>query len=218
MRVLRENTATRVTVGPFIDVGDGFTPELALTATNEHLTLIVDDAGVPTLVLDAVATVAGANDLVHITNDNAGYYDLELTAAQTNYTGRAVLSINYLTDHLPVFHEFQIVSAIVYDSLYTDGAVLNVNATQIAGAPVIVGTASGSPTAVLIPTNLVSGYGMNVANALVDRTIYWASNTTTVALRGQGALITGYATNGDITVGAGALSVAPVSGDVFVIA
>ena len=143
MRFLRQNTATRVTVGPFIDVTDGKTPEVALTATNEKLTFVVDDGGVPTLVIDANATGSGGNnDFVHITGDDAGYYDLELTAAQTNYVGRATLSINYVTDHLPVFHEFMIVPANVYDSFFgTD--LLEVDTQQINGANV---TGDGNAT------------------------------------------------------------------------
>ena len=129
MRYLRQNTAVRLTVGPFLDKTDGITPETGLTATNEHLTFVVDDGNVPTLVLDANATAsAGSNDMVHITNDDAGLYDLELTAAQTNYVGRAMLSINYVTDHCPVFHEFMIVPANVYDSLFgTDKLYVDVS-------------------------------------------------------------------------------------------
>jgi hypothetical protein len=138
MRFLKQNTATRVTVGPFLDVTDAKTPEVALTATNEHVTFVVDDAGVPTLVIDTTATASGGNnDLVHITNDNAGYYDLELTAAQTNYVGRAVLGVNYITDHLPVFHEFMIVPANVYDSFFgTDTLwvdVQEINSNSVTG-------------------------------------------------------------------------------------
>src|SRR6185503_17489949 len=118
MRYLRTNTAIRLTVGPFLDKTDGITPETALTATNEKLTLMVDDANVPTLVIDANATASGGNnDFVHVTGDDAGFYDLELTAAQTNYLGRAMLAITYATDHCPVFHEFMILPAMVYDSL-----------------------------------------------------------------------------------------------------
>ena len=131
MRILRENTATRITVGPFLDVTDGFTPEIALTVTGIHLTLMVDDVGVPTLVLDADATASGGNnDMVHVTNDNAGFYDLELTAANTNFTGRAMLACIDDSDHLPVFHEFQIVRANVYDSLFIDSDTLDI---QVAG-------------------------------------------------------------------------------------
>ena len=126
---LKQNTATRITVGPFVDKGDFITPEVALTVTNCHLTLIVDTGGVPTLVLDANATASGGdNDMVHITGDDAGYYDLELTAAQTNYVGRAKLSINDVANHAPVFHEFEILPANTYDSLIagTDNLVADV--------------------------------------------------------------------------------------------
>jgi hypothetical protein len=144
MRFLKQNTATRVTVGPFLDATDAKTPELALRAASEHITFVVDDAGVPTLVIDAAATAsAGNNDFVHITNDNAGYYDLELTAAQTNYVGRAALSVTWIStsplgaEHLPVFHEFMIMPANVYDSffgtdvLYVD--VQEINSAEVTG-------------------------------------------------------------------------------------
>jgi hypothetical protein len=134
MRFLRQNTAIRVTVGPFIDKTDGITPETGLTATNEHLTLMVDDGNVPTLVLDANATASGGNnDMVHVTNDDAGFYDLELTAAQLNYVGRAMLSINYVTDHCPVFHEFMIIPANVYDSIVLGTDALDVSTIQLSG-------------------------------------------------------------------------------------
>jgi len=45
MRYLKENTATLITVGPFYDVTDGITPDIALTVTGIHLTSVVDDAG-----------------------------------------------------------------------------------------------------------------------------------------------------------------------------
>jgi hypothetical protein len=119
MRFLKQNTATRVTVGPFLDSTDAKTPEIALTVTGCLLTFVVDTGGVPTLVIDAAPTASGGdNDMVHITSDAAGYYDLELTAAQTNYVGRASLCINDDDVHLPVFHEFMLVPANVYDSFF----------------------------------------------------------------------------------------------------
>lgn len=117
-RFLKQNTAIRLTVGPFLDPADGVTPETSLTVTSCHLTLMVDTGDVPTLALDADATASGGNnDMVHVTGDDAGFYDLELTAAQTNYVGRAILAITDATNHLPVWHEFMILPANVYDSL-----------------------------------------------------------------------------------------------------
>ena len=118
MRYLRTNTATRITVGPFLDKTDGITPEVALTVTNEKLTLMVDDAGVPTLILDTAPSASGgANDMVHVTNDDAGFYDLELAVANVNYLGRAMLALTDAANHCPVFHEFMILPAVVYDAL-----------------------------------------------------------------------------------------------------
>jgi len=131
MRELRTNTATRITVGPFVDVTDGITPEVALTVTNCHVTLIVDVAGVPTLVLDTAPTASGgSNDMVHITGDDAGMYDLELAAADVNYLGRAMLAIVDDDVHLPVFHEFSIVTANWYDSKYSTDQLDLPSATQ----------------------------------------------------------------------------------------
>ena len=50
-RFLRENTATRVTVGPFLDVPYRFTPEVGPTVPAIHLTLLRDSPAVPTLAL-----------------------------------------------------------------------------------------------------------------------------------------------------------------------
>ena len=134
MRYLKTNTATTITVGPFLDKTDGITPEVALTATNEKLTMVVDNAGSPVLAIDANATASGgSNDFVHVTNDDGGYYTLELAAANVNYLGGALLSITYATDHCPVFHEFTILPAQVYDSLIAGTDLLDANASQLGG-------------------------------------------------------------------------------------
>lgn len=150
MRYLRQNTAVTITVGPFFDVTDAKTPEVALTATNEKLTFVVDSVtGSPptpsaTLVIDTTATASGgSNDFVHITNDDAGYYTLELTAAQTNYVGEAHLSIQYATDHLPVFHTFRILPANLYDA-WIGQEYQFVNVKQINSATV-VGDGNATP-------------------------------------------------------------------------
>ena len=132
---IRKNTAQIITVGPFLDKTDRASPELSLTVTGCHITLVADtaDGSAPTLVIDADATASGGdNDLVHITNDNAGYYSLELTAAQTNRNGHGRLCINDDDVHCPVFHDLVFLDANVFDSLYgTDK--LNVDMVEISG-------------------------------------------------------------------------------------
>lgn len=132
MRYLRTNTATRVTVGPFFDKTDGVTPETALTVTGIKLTFMVDTGGVPTLILDTNPTAsAGANDMVHVTGDDAGFYDLELAAADVNYLGRAMLALTDAANHCPVFHEFMIIPAMIYDSVFLGSDRLDVNVTHV---------------------------------------------------------------------------------------
>ena len=100
--------------------------------------MVVDnnDGSAPTLVLDNLtgATSATDNDLNYITNCDAGLMQLELTAANTNHAGkRAMLTITDATNHVPVFHEFMILVANVYDALIgTD--YLQVDSVQIEGA------------------------------------------------------------------------------------
>jgi hypothetical protein len=180
MRYLKQNTATRVTVGPFLDVADAKTPELALTVTGCLVTFVVDDGGVPTLVIDAAPTASGGNnDMVHITSDAAGYYDLELTAAQTNYVGRAVLCINDDDVHLPVFHEFMILPANVYDSwMGTD--TLDVNVTSMAAN---VLTASAINADALTAAKVADDVGEQFADQLLNRNLATGTDSGSATVR-----------------------------------
>ena len=138
MRELRTNTATRVTVGPFYDKTDGVTPETALTVTNCKLTFTCDVSGVPTLVLDTNPTASGgSNDMIHVSGDDAGFYDLEFAAADVNYLGRAYLALTDAANHCPVFHEFQITTAVEYDRKYatSGGNLPNAVAGASGGVP-----------------------------------------------------------------------------------
>jgi hypothetical protein len=147
MRFLRKNTDCRVTVGPFLDKTDGVTPETSLTVTNDHLTLMVDTGDVPTLAVDTVAAASGsAHDMVHVTNDDAGFYDLELAAADINYVGRAMLAITDAANHCPVFHEFMILPAAVYDSLITTGGPVANGLAFASAAYAIVVNSAGAVT------------------------------------------------------------------------
>jgi len=120
---IKTNTAISLCVGPFYDKTDGVTPEIALTVANSLITLIAetDDNSAPTLILDNVAGNDGTNTLAHITNDNAGYYSLLITAANVNRLGRMKLTIEDAANHCPVFHEIEVVSAQYYNAKYGTG-------------------------------------------------------------------------------------------------
>ncbi len=139
MRFLRTNTAVIVTCGPFYDKTDGVTIETALTITNERITLTADtDAGsAPTNILDNItgATSGTANDLNYITGNDAGMMQLELAAADVNRLGRMMLSITDAANHVPVFHEFMVVNAAIYDAFFASsgGAIPSVAAGAVGG-------------------------------------------------------------------------------------
>ena len=125
VRELKTNTAVIVAVGPFFDKTDGVTLETGLTITNERITLIAetDDGSAPTLILDNItgATSGTSNDLNYITNNDAGMMQIELSAANLNRLGRVRLIITDAANHVPVWEDFEIVSAQYYDAKYGTG-------------------------------------------------------------------------------------------------
>ena len=135
-RDLRYNTAVQVTVGPFRDKTDGVTLKNSLTISNERITLTADtdDGNAPAIILDNVtgATSGTDNDLNYISNCDAGLMRLKFSAANTQRYGRMFLTIDDPNNHVPVFHEFEILSQEVYDAKYGSGN-LPANAKAISG-------------------------------------------------------------------------------------
>lgn len=166
----------------FFDKTDGVTPETALTVTSCKLTFVVDDANVPTLVLDTAPTASGgANDMVHIAGDDAGFYDLELAAENVNYLGRAMLAITDAATHCPIFHEFMIIPAMIYDSIILGTDRFDTNVTHIGdtsqtardiGASVLLSSGTGTGQVKLSSGYMAPNWG-DVGNP-----------TTTVGLTG----------------------------------
>jgi len=133
MRILKANTAVRLVVGPLCDKTTGLA-KTGMTVTNMAMNMWHehDDGSAPTKSIDAVSFTAsgGNNDMVELAG---GYYDIEITAAQTNITaGRCGFCIYDDDVILPYFEEWLIVPANVFDSIMgTD--YLDVNATQLGG-------------------------------------------------------------------------------------
>ena len=204
MRYLKTNTATIVTVGPFYDKTDGVTIETGLTITNERITFVVDnnDGSAPTLVLDNVtgATSGTSNDLNYIANCDAGLMQLELAAANVNYLGRAFLTVTDAANHVPVFHEFMILPAMVFDSLIAGTDVMDASMTQI------LGTAVSTPaTAGILDVNL-----KNIANATVSTSTAQLGVNTVQA----GATAWGSGAITEASIASGAIANAKFAADV----
>ena len=185
MRFLRTNTAVIITVGPVFDKGDGVTLETALTITNERITLTADtdDGSAPTVILNNItgATSATSNDLNYITGNNAGLMQIELSAANVNRLGRMFLTITDAANHCPVFHEFMVVPALVYDTYFASSGGATFPAATLASTTNItagtvttatnVTTVNGLAANVITAASMNSDAGTEIADAILSRNV-----------------------------------------------
>lgn len=111
---LRQSTSRIVRIGPFVDVSDGATPEAGITLGTADEAEILKAGG------GASVSIAG-NTWAAVTGSD-GWYDLTLTAANTDTVGDLVVVVQDLSVCLPVFAEFQVVEEAVYDELYAASA------------------------------------------------------------------------------------------------
>jgi hypothetical protein len=117
---LKQSTAVDVIVGPFIDDGDGKTAETGLTVTQAEVRLSKNGGN-----------MAQKNEATSLVHDELGYYDCNLDATDTNTLGRLQLMVHE-SGALPVYHEYMVVTANVYDTLCgTD--LFQSDLTQIGG-------------------------------------------------------------------------------------
>ena len=128
---LKQSTSVDVGVGPFLDETDGKTAETLLTITQPDIRLKKNGG--------AWAQKAAAQTLTH---EEAGWYELTLDGTDTDTLGILIVAIHE-SGALPVWKEYMIVAANVYDSLIGGGDVLDVSTTQFNGSAVT--QASGRP-------------------------------------------------------------------------
>ena len=116
---LKQSTAITAKIGPFIDDTDGKTAEVALTLTQADIRLSKNGAN-----------IAQKNEANNATTDELGYYDCPLDATDTGTLGVLQLFVHE-SGALPVFHEYMVVPANVWDSMF--GAdKLDVNTAELA--------------------------------------------------------------------------------------
>ena len=116
---LKQSIAITAKIGPFIDDGDGKTAEVALTLTQADIRLSKNGAN-----------IAQKNEANNATTDELGYYDCPLDATDTGTLGVLQLFVHE-SGALPVFHEYMVVPANVWDSMF--GAdKLDVNTAELA--------------------------------------------------------------------------------------
>ena len=128
MRYLKQSTSVDVPIGPFLDETDGRTAETALTITQPDIRLKKNGAG-----------WAQKNAAQTLSHEENGFYEVTLDATDTGTLGLLRLAV-FESGALPVWEDFMVVTANVYDSLFSTD-VLDVSVTQVNGtaAPNLVG-------------------------------------------------------------------------------
>ena len=119
MNILKQSTAATIKLGPFIDDTDGKTAETALTIAQADIRLSKNGGD-----FEQTNNTAGA------THDENGYYDIPLNATDTGTLGRLRVAVSK-SGALPVWQDFLVVTANVYDTLCSTDS-LDVNVTALA--------------------------------------------------------------------------------------
>lgn len=154
MRFLKQSTSVDVPIGPFLDSSDGNTIESGLTLTQPDIRLKKNGG--------AWAQKNAAQTLSHEEN---GYYEVTLDATDTNTLGLLRLAVHE-SGALPVWDDFMVLPANVYDSLIGGSDTLDVQVTGM-GANVI--TSSVINTDAITSTGLAASAANEIADAALDR-------------------------------------------------
>src|SRR5690348_8347548 len=121
MKLLRQSTSVTVKVGPFLSTTDGATASTALTIAQADVILFLNNG-------------AGAqkHSATSATHDTQGVYGVPLDTTDTGTLGPLKLLVNK-SSAFPVWDEWTVVAANIYDSLVAATGTLNANIFAIAG-------------------------------------------------------------------------------------
>jgi hypothetical protein len=114
---LRQSTAATIIMGPFLDITDGVTPEVGLTAGT------VDEIGVYKHDATALSDLSATTTFTHRAG---GMYTMTLATGDVGTLGRLTAFVRDDSLALPVWKEFIVLAANVYDSLIAGGDNLDV--------------------------------------------------------------------------------------------
>lgn len=120
MQWLKQSTSVTLKIGPFIDETDGKTAETALTIAQADVRLSMNGGN-----------ITQKTESTACTHDELGVYGCPVDTTDTGTLGRLQLWVHE-SGALPVWHEYMVVPANVWDSMF--GAdYLQVDAIQISG-------------------------------------------------------------------------------------
>ena len=120
MQYLKQSTVVTLKIGPFLDDTDGKTAETALSIAQADVRLSKNGAN-----------IAQKAESTSCTHDELGIYGCPIDATDTNTLGRLQLFIHE-SGALPVWHEYMILPANVYDSMFSTDK-LEIDLLQMGG-------------------------------------------------------------------------------------
>jgi len=103
---LKQSTPVTLQIGPFVNAGDGVTPETGLGLADD---IEASKNG------GEFATVSSAS----LTHDESGHYRFVASTTTTSALGRLIIKSESSTIHVPVWHSYMILPSNVWDSLYS---------------------------------------------------------------------------------------------------
>lgn len=122
MQFLRQNSSITVRIGPAVDATDGVTPEIGVTLGSADQAKLLKHNGV-------AAVDISSNFFTAITGCD-GWYDLDLTATDTNSIGLLDVVIQDSSLIVPIFKSFLVIPIQVWDSWFGFD-ILQVDAVEI---------------------------------------------------------------------------------------
>jgi hypothetical protein len=200
MAWLKKSTTVTIRLGPFLDKTDGVTEKTGLT---------------PTVTISKGHAAFGArNSATAVTHDANGWYAVELDATDTGTIGKLIAKSNDSTTYLPVWAEFDVIPALVYDALVGGTDTLPVDVTQIDGAATSGNNATlylkaldiqnSTGTAVVMKSTGSNGIGLDVAGNGTGAGIKAAGGDTGVGVNAVGGGTSGAGLFAQATSGHGA--------------
>lgn len=121
VQLLKQSTAVTLKLGPFVDEADGKTAETSLAISQADVRLSKNGGD-----------MAQKNEATSATHDEIGWYDVPLNTTDTNTLGSLIV-MAHESGALPVWREFLVVPANVYDSLVSGSDYLQADVVQLAG-------------------------------------------------------------------------------------
>jgi hypothetical protein len=159
MKMLKQSTAGYILLGPFLDATDGVTEESGLAGS---MAVKVSKAG---------AAQASRNSATSIAYDALGYYRVHLDATDTATLGLLRVLAHASGTHLPVWEDFMVVPAMVYDSLvlgtdYLDAQMRGIDDGVITAAKL----ASNAISAAKVASDVLTAIANEVEAQIIDDT------------------------------------------------